>query len=86
MDKLSAQDAGFLKIESAHCPFHVAGLMVLKMPEDAPRNFIRKLVDKCGRLNELWPVFARKLSDPESTSDLAWVEAVSYTHLTLPTN
>ena len=78
MDKLSAQDAGFLKIESAHCPFHVAGLMVLKMPEDAPRNFIRKLVDKCGRLNELWPVFARKLSDPESTSDLAWVEAKDY--------
>ena len=36
MEKLSSQDAGFLKIESAHCPFHVAGLMILKLPANAP--------------------------------------------------
>ncbi|PLW69630.1 wax ester/triacylglycerol synthase family O-acyltransferase [Pseudohalioglobus lutimaris] len=78
MEKLSAQDAGFLKIESAHCPFHVAGLMILKRPEHAPRNFIRTLVKKCGRLNELWPVFAKKLHDPEDMSDLAWVPADDY--------
>ena len=40
MDKLSSQDAGFLKIESARCPFHVAGLMILKKPANAPRNFV----------------------------------------------
>ena len=58
MEKLNAQDAGFLKIESPHCPFHVAGLMILKVPEQAPRNYMRRLVAKCGRLNELWPEFA----------------------------
>ncbi len=78
MEKLSAQDAGFLKIESEHCPFHVAGLMILKPPENAARNYLRKLVAKCGRLNELWPVFAKKLSDPNDVSKASWVEADDY--------
>lgn len=78
MEKLSPQDAGFLKIESDHCPFHVAGLMILKPPPRAPRNYLRKLTGKCGRLNELWPAFAKKLGDPRSSSDLGWVPADDY--------
>jgi WS/DGAT/MGAT family acyltransferase len=78
MEKLNSQDAGFLKIESAHCPFHVAGLMILRKPSDAPRNFMRRLAAQCGRLNEVWPVFARKLSDPENLSNAGWVPADDY--------
>jgi diacylglycerol O-acyltransferase len=78
MEKLSSQDAGFLRIESAHCPFHVAGLMILKLPADASRNYLRQLVRKCGRLNELWPLFNKKLQDPEHLADAAWIPADDY--------
>lgn len=78
MEKLSSQDAGFLKIESPHCPFHVAGLMILRPPERAPRDYLRKLAGKCGRLNEAWPVFGKKLADPQDLSDPAWVQAADY--------
>ena len=78
MEKLSSQDAGFLKLESPHCPFHVAGLMILKLPANAPRDYLRRLVRKCGRLNELWPVFNKKLHDPVNLSSPAWVPADDY--------
>jgi diacylglycerol O-acyltransferase len=79
MEKLSSQDAGFLKIESAHCPFHVAGLLILKKPAGAPRNYLRQLVRKCGRLNEIWPVYNKKLKDPDDLANAAWVPADDYT-------
>jgi diacylglycerol O-acyltransferase len=79
MEKLSSQDAGFLKIESAHCPFHVAGLLILKKPARAPANYMRQLVRKCGRLNEIWPVYNKKLKDPDDLANAAWVPADDYT-------
>ncbi|MCB1699441.1 MAG: wax ester/triacylglycerol synthase family O-acyltransferase [Halioglobus sp.] len=78
MEKLSSQDAGFLKIESAHCPFHVAGLLILRPPANAPRNYLRRLAQKCGRLNELWPLFNKKLRDPQNLADAAWIPADDY--------
>ena len=78
MEKLAPQDLGFLKMDTARCPFHVAGLMILKMPDRAPRNYLRRLADNCGRLNEMWPVFARKLKDPDDLSGAAWVTADDY--------
>jgi diacylglycerol O-acyltransferase / wax synthase len=78
MEKLSSQDAGFLKIESAHCPFHVAGLMILKLPPNAPKNYMRQVASRCGRLNEIWPVFNKKLHDPQDLSNAAWVPADDY--------
>ncbi len=78
MEKLKSQDVGFLKLESLRCPFHVAGLMILKYPERAPRNYMRQLVDKCGRLNEIWPVFNKQLSDAEDLSESAWIPATNY--------
>ena len=78
MEKLSSQDAGFLKLESPHCPFHVAGLMILKLPANAHRDYLPRLVRKCGRLNELWPAFNKKLHDPANMSAPAWVPADNY--------
>jgi WS/DGAT/MGAT family acyltransferase len=52
--------------------------MILKLPEGAPRGYVRKVADRCGRLNELWPIFNRKLRDPEDLSNAVWVEADDY--------
>lgn len=78
MEKLNTQDAGFLKIESAHCPFHVAGLMIFTLPANASGTYLRQLARKCGRLNELWPLFNKKLRDPENLADAAWIPADDY--------
>jgi len=78
MQKLAFQDSAFLRLESSQRPFHVAGLMVFKLPEDAPRGYLRKLVRHCGRLNELWPIFNRKLSDPEALANAGWITAEDY--------
>ena len=77
-EKLSFQDAAFLRMESPPRPFHVAGLMVLREPAAMPRGYFRKLARHCGRLNELWPIFNKKLNDPENLRSPAWVEAQDY--------
>ena len=78
MEKLGPQDAGFLKLESARCPFHVGGLMLFKLPEKAPANYVRQFAKRSGRMNELWPMLNKQLYDPEDLSNAAWVDAVNY--------
>lgn len=78
MEKLSAQDASFLKLESDRCPFHVGGLMVFRAPPGAPANYVRGFARRCGRLNELWPVLGKRLDDPGDLSSAAWIDAVDY--------
>jgi len=78
MDKLSAQDAGFLKIETPRCPFHVAALVLLTPPENAPANYLRQLARKCGRLNEILPAFNKRLQNPEDLSEAAWIPADNF--------
>lgn len=77
-EKLSFQDAAFLRMESPQRPFHVAGLLILREPEQMPRGFYRKLARHCGRLNELWPLFNKKLKDPDNLRNPAWVAADDY--------
>jgi diacylglycerol O-acyltransferase len=76
--KLSFQDAAFLRMESPARPFHVAGLMTFKMPSNSKPDFLRKLTKECGRLNELWPSFNQKLKDPLSLRNPAWIGADDY--------
>ena len=78
MQKLTFQDAAFLRMESSRRPFHVGGLMILTPPEDPPPGYFRNLARHCGRLNELWPIFDKKLQDPESLRDPGWVRADDY--------
>lgn len=78
IEKLSFQDSAFLRMEAPARPFHVAGLMLFKPPPNAGPNFLRRLAGKCGRLNELWPDFNKKLLDPDSQRDPAWVAADDY--------
>ncbi len=78
MEKLRSQDAGFLKLESAHCPFHVAGLMILKKPPRATAGYMRQVAARCGQLNEMWPIFNKKLSNPDDLSQAGWVAEGDY--------
>ncbi|MEM0953032.1 MAG: wax ester/triacylglycerol synthase family O-acyltransferase [Pseudomonadota bacterium] len=78
VEKLSFQDAAFLRMESEARPFHVGGLMLLTQPELLPKGFYRKLARHCGRLNELWPIFNKKLRNPDSLRSPCWVPALDY--------
>jgi diacylglycerol O-acyltransferase len=78
MEKLSFQDSTFLRLESPERPFHVAGLMVFRLPEDSGPGYLRRLAKRCGRLNEMWPIFNRKLAAPESLRNPGWIEADDY--------
>lgn len=78
MEKLNFQDASFLKLESSRHPFHVGGLMILKPPPGAPKNYLRKLAERTGRLNEVWPIFNKKLKDPEDLANGVWVTEDNY--------
>ena len=66
MEKLNSLDKSFLRLESSRHPFHVAGLMILKLPPAAPKNYLRKLVARSEQLNEVWPIFNKKLQDPST--------------------
>ncbi len=78
MDKLNVLDKSFLRLESARHPFHVAGLMIFKLPDKAPKNHLRKMVAWGQQLNTLWPILNKKLVDPEDLSKGAWVQEDNY--------
>ncbi len=78
MQKLSFQDAFFLRAESPTCPFHVASLMIFSPPKDAPDNYLRKLAVKLGKLKEVWPIFGKRLNNAHSMRNLSWVEADNF--------
>jgi len=72
MEKLNVMDRSFLRMESPRHPFHVAGLMILRLPENISRSRMRKLVAWGEQLNTLWPVLNKKLADPEDLSK-GWI-------------
>lgn len=78
MEKLSFQDAFFLRAETSNCPFHVASLMIFSPPDNAPKNYVGALANKFGHLPTVWPVFKKKLENPNSTSNPHWVESDDY--------
>lgn len=46
MSYLNAVDSAFLRMESGRTPMHVGGLMVFKLPENAPSDYLRQLFDR----------------------------------------
>lgn len=78
MEKLSFLDAAFLHMESPQRPFHVAGLMLLKLPAGAGPGYLKRLAVHLGRLNELWPVFDKQLSEPADPGKAGWIHADHY--------
>ncbi len=45
MKRLSFIDAAFLHLESGETPMHVAALLLFRLPEGAPRDFVRSLYE-----------------------------------------
>jgi len=43
MQYLNPVDAAFLRMESKRTPMHVAGLLVFRLPDDAPENYLSEL-------------------------------------------
>ena len=43
MNLLNALDASFVRMESKRTPMHVAGLLIFKLPDDAPENYLSEL-------------------------------------------
>lgn len=78
MEKLNFQDASFLRLESPRHPFHVGGLMILKKPRRAGGRYLRQLAIRTGNLNEVWPIFNKKLSDPDDLANGSWVQEDNY--------
>ena len=46
MNYLSPLDAAFLRMESKRTPMHVGAMMTFKLPDDAPPDFVRKLMEQ----------------------------------------
>jgi diacylglycerol O-acyltransferase len=46
MNYLSPLDAAFLRMESTRTPMHVGAMMTFKLPDDAPPDFVRKLMEQ----------------------------------------
>ena len=62
--RLGPQDMLFLYAETASTMMHVGGLMPFTPPPDAPRDFLRQLVDE-SKANEVVEPWNLKLSHPD---------------------
>lgn len=51
--KLNSVDSIFFRMESNDTPMHVAGLQIFQLPEDAPDDFVQKLVANLRRPTQL---------------------------------
>ena len=78
MTRINLQDSVFLRLESKERPFHIAGLTLLTLPQNAPANYFRNLSAALRRLPEAFPVFAKKLSNPGMIRNQGWVDADDY--------
>ncbi len=76
MKKLSLMDNGFLMAESAQAPFHVAGLLVFKLPKGARQKpFYRKIIKKFGEMAAVTPPFNQRLQLPPFNLGLpGWIK------------
>jgi diacylglycerol O-acyltransferase len=59
---LSPIDAAFLRMETRRTPMHVGALMTFRLPEDAPRNFLKSIVEQMRERPFLPEPFGSRLS------------------------
>ena len=81
MKYLSPLDSAFLRMESKRTPMHVGAMMTFKLPDNAPPDFVRKLMQQMrehpfmpspfdcrlvgGRLGRLAPAWEKTIVDME---------------------
>lgn len=78
MEKLSFQDAVFLRLEAPSRPLHVAGLMIFSLPKDTAPDFMHDLAIALGCMPEVLPIFRQKLNQPDPTKKQSWIAATDY--------
>lgn len=61
MKTLSPLDAAFLRMESRRTPMHVGGLLIFRLPKNAPRDFLRSLLEQMRTQPFMPPPFNSKL-------------------------
>lgn len=73
---LSPADAAFLYAETREAPQHVASLIRLRPPEDAPPDYLRRVVDQLRAAPSIATPWNRKLATPwlQYNPLHAWVE------------
>ncbi|HUR40165.1 MAG TPA: wax ester/triacylglycerol synthase domain-containing protein, partial [Verrucomicrobiae bacterium] len=59
---LSPLDTAFLRMESRRTPMHVGGLLVFKLPDDAPPDFLKRLLKMMREQPFMPPPFDSRLS------------------------
>ena len=52
--------AGFLYAENRQMPMHVGGLQLFEKPEDAPRDYARKLYEHFSQQDDIAPLFLKR--------------------------
>ena len=77
--RLSPQDLLFIYGETSSSKMHVAGLLPFTPPADAPRDYLRRMIDEARRQEVVAP-WNRKLAHPRlQFSPLhSWVEDVDF--------
>jgi diacylglycerol O-acyltransferase len=74
--RLNPMDAAWLFTESRATPNHVGGLLVFRLPEDAPRNYLRTMMQEFRAHDTFTPPWNRRLKYPFTKNPAAmWVEA-----------
>ncbi|MFT3815131.1 MAG: wax ester/triacylglycerol synthase family O-acyltransferase [Acidovorax sp.] len=75
MDHLSSVDASFLHFETPETPMHVAGLMLLELPEGYKGDFYEDVKSMMAKRMHLSPIFTRKLAPmPFELAEPVWID------------
>ena len=73
--RLNALDAAWLFTESRATPNHVGGLLIFRLPEGAPSDFLRRLMADFRRYNKFAPPWNRRLKYPLTKNPFpVWIE------------
>ncbi len=74
--RLNPLDAAWILTEARATPNHVGGLLQFRLPEGAPRDFLRKLMAEFRDHREFQAPWNRRLKYPLSVNPMpVWVEA-----------
>lgn len=73
--RLTLLDSGWLTMETPETPMHVGGMMLYRIPENAPDTFMQDMLDWMMDVKEVSRPFNRKLkSSLPMNLDAGWVE------------
>ena len=73
--RLNPFDAAWILTESRAAPNHVGGLLQFRLPDHAPRDFLRRMMADFRTHRGIFPPWNRRLKGPLSRSPIpTWIE------------